>query len=515
MVGIAITGSYPNQIISSDYWLQNSDGTTTAIRPNQVNTNVFMHGSGSDSEANGTKLFYDKRTGFLFAGTNTTVTPVQESNRGTNSINIGADNLVSATNSAAIGASNTIRDCSNSSVYGTNNLIDGTDNSIIFGANNSMTAGLSTGNLISGTGNVIESPCNNTTLLGNGNTVSIGFPLTSTLIVGGSHDVAQSDRCSISGFNHIVNGCSHCEISGKNFASIFNCDGCSISGNAHSIGNSQYCNVSGSTHVLQNLDGSIVGGVTNTVTPSTSANRMNIFGHLHNITGVDHRDETYFGLGHTNAFSNTKYNMLLGRSCTVGADSTQDNIAIGNGHVLSNATSGKTNIYEGSNCNDGGFAGVHICTGGGSALTATANDQCLKKYDNGYIFYTNNAQTTGVRLPAGTSAWASVSDVNKKENLTPVDCQDCLDRVRKLPIFCFNYKDSGSEDYETKERLPPGPKHRCIYPTAQDWNAAFPSTKDPLLIDSMDVSGVLLSCVKELSDKVERLEKTILLLSEK
>jgi hypothetical protein len=44
---------------------------------------------------------------------------------------------------------------------------------------------------------------------------------------------------------------------------------------------------------------------------------------------------------------------------------------------------------------------------------------------------------------------------------------------------------------------------------AQDWHAAFPSAKDPLTIDTMDLDGVALAAIKGLAARVASLEAAL------
>lgn len=119
------------------------------------------------------------------------------------------------------------------------------------------------------------------------------------------------------------------------------------------------------------------------------------------------------------------------------------------------------------------------------------------------IFYTNAAQTTGVTLSSGASAWAAVSDRRVKENLEDLSPADILSRVGQLPVYSYNYIGN-----------PAG--QRCWGPMADDWHRLFPSTKDPTRIESMDLSGVSLAAIKgaallitELQEKVASLESRL------
>ena len=97
-----------------------------------------------------------------------------------------------------------------------------------------------------------------------------------------------------------------------------------------------------------------------------------------------------------------------------------------------------------------------------------------------------------MNLAAGLSAW--VSDRNAKENLRPFD--GVLERLERIPIYEYNYKGQAAERV-------------CRGPMAQDWHSEFQSDKDPLRIDTMDLDGVALAAIKELSSQVRELRAEV------
>src|SRR4029077_2777235 len=72
----------------------------------------------------------------------------------------------------------------------------------------------------------------------------------------------------------------------------------------------------------------------------------------------------------------------------------------------------------------------------------------------------NGTATAGVVLHPGSGAWSSLSDRNAKENFTPANVRDVLEKVAALPMTTWNYK---SQDKTV----------RHIGPMAQDFSAAF------------------------------------------
>jgi hypothetical protein len=131
-----------------------------------------------------------------------------------------------------------------------------------------------------------------------------------------------------------------------------------------------------------------------------------------------------------------------------------------------------------------------------ASLVSSADNTWRVLASGGSTFFSNSALTTGATLAAGASSWAAVSDRNVKENLVELDSADVLAAVEELPIYAYNY--IGSD-----------PDMVCRGPMAQDWHAAFPSAKDPLMIDTMDLDGVTLAAVKGLAARVRAQDRML------
>jgi hypothetical protein len=99
--------------------------------------------------------------------------------------------------------------------------------------------------------------------------------------------------------------------------------------------------------------------------------------------------------------------------------------------------------------------------------------------------------STGAYLSGG-GVWTNSSDRNLKENFEPVDGQDVLDRLARLPISTWNYKTGN-------------PDGRHMGPVAQDFYATFGLGDDDRHIAAMDTSGVALVAIKELYAKNQAL----------
>ena len=118
-------------------------------------------------------------------------------------------------------------------------------------------------------------------------------------------------------------------------------------------------------------------------------------------------------------------------------------------------------------------------------LMSVSNHTFLVKCSNRATFFTNTANTAGVTVGSRGGSWASVSDVNKKENLVELDCQNIMKKMEELPVYQYNYIGNPKEQ-------------RCFGPTAQDWYKSFPTEKDQLTIKTMDMISVLMATVKNL-----------------
>jgi hypothetical protein len=96
----------------------------------------------------------------------------------------------------------------------------------------------------------------------------------------------------------------------------------------------------------------------------------------------------------------------------------------------------------------------------------------------------------------GLGGMSGISDRNLKENFAPVDSQDILARINKLPISTWNYK---FDDTAV----------RHLGPMAQDFAAAFGMGKDDRHINSIDEGGVSLAAIQALYQLVQKQSKEI------
>jgi hypothetical protein len=97
----------------------------------------------------------------------------------------------------------------------------------------------------------------------------------------------------------------------------------------------------------------------------------------------------------------------------------------------------------------------------------------------------------GAYLTQGGS-WTNASDVNKKEDISPLNQADILKKINSLPVLRWKYK--GGNEYH-------------IGPMAQDFNRIFAVGVDDKGISTIDPAGISLAGVQVLAKELEELKK--------
>lgn len=123
-----------------------------------------------------------------------------------------------------------------------------------------------------------------------------------------------------------------------------------------------------------------------------------------------------------------------------------------------------------------GFAGIYIST----AANAAPTTQRLL------------ANSTGVTV---NGTFNNSSDRNAKQDFTPVNPLQILDKVVQLPLSEWSYKED------------PGTRH--IGPVAQDFHAAFNVGTDDKHIAPLDEGGVALAAIQGLNNKLESSDRQL------
>jgi len=99
--------------------------------------------------------------------------------------------------------------------------------------------------------------------------------------------------------------------------------------------------------------------------------------------------------------------------------------------------------------------------------------------------------TSGAFLPAGGTAWATISDQNAKKNFTAVSGAEILNKLAAVPVEKWNYR------WEANTSTP------HIGPMAQAFKAAFYPGCDDKSITTLEFDGVELAAIQGLNEKVD------------
>lgn len=211
---------------------------------------------------------------------------------------------------------------------------------------------------------------------------------------------------------------------------------------------------------------------------------------------------SWIGGGNTNVASGTNSSIVGGANNTA---SGLNSVACGSLNTVSGANSficGVGNTMSGTNGFCGGRAATNnfnnsfVWNDGAAALASTVANSMSWGCTGGARLTSNNINSLGVQLAAGGSAWAAICDRAMKENLVELDYSVVESKVETLPIFEYNY--IGND-----------PSMVCIGPMAQDWAVEFPSSKDPLTIETLDLDGIGLAAAKSLIVKTDSMFERI------
>lgn len=265
--------------------------------------------------------------------------------------------------------------------------------------------------------------------------------------------------------------------------------------------------------------GSTVGGGTNN---SAVSNYSTVGGGENNTGSALHAT---VGGGEGNTVSSTWStvgggfnNTVSGPQATVSGGefntASARHAAVGGG--TSNTASGGGGTIPGGKSNTA--AGIHSFAAGRQAkamhqgafvwaddtpadFSSTGANQFLVRAAGGIWLGTTSAPSipgtdflntsTGAHLTAG-GAWTNSSDANKKENFTPVDRRELLEKIASLPISHWNYRDEHH-------------KVRHIGPVAQDFYALFGVGSDDKSISTIDPAGIALAAIQELYKRNQEL----------
>jgi hypothetical protein len=126
---------------------------------------------------------------------------------------------------------------------------------------------------------------------------------------------------------------------------------------------------------------------------------------------------------------------------------------------------------------------------------------------NGNMFVSSTAYTG-----SGQTTWTTVSDRRIKENIVKASYKKCLENVKNIELYRFNFKNNvvNTNDYNQLGFI--AQEVQSVYPKAVEVNMIKDKTgeiPDLLSLNTTQIDYTLYGAVKELIKKVEILEKKL------
>ncbi len=122
------------------------------------------------------------------------------------------------------------------------------------------------------------------------------------------------------------------------------------------------------------------------------------------------------------------------------------------------------------------------------SIEAVANHEFAVRASGGFRLRTNPTLTNGCNIAASGTNWVCSSSRTLKENFVPVDGEEILARIRRVPLNRWTLIDD-------QARTP------HIGPFAEDFYAAFGVGDDPKAIGHQDIDGVNFAGVQALEQR--------------
>ncbi len=330
---------------------------------------------------------------------------------------------------------------------------------------------------------------------GRGNRIGTTYP--ANVICGGDRNVLLGDGAVrfIGGgrLNSITDGTSNTIIAGESNAINTGSSYSLIGGGVGNEITGGYGVISGGFNNITSAAHAVIGGgKDNTASGATSA--------IHGGSGNSANGELA-------AVSGGEFNSAFGAKSFVGGgagnQATGESSTVGGG--VSNQASGQYSTIPGGDSNSAaqrafaaGTRAKAVHTGAfvwadstAADFSSTAGNQFIVRASGGVGIGKNNPtqalDVVGNIVATGTITGSS--DRNVKENFTPVNPRDVLDKVAALPIQRWNY--IGDE------------KAPHIGPVAQDFHAAFAVGMDDKHISMVDADGIALAAIQGLNEKLQ------------
>ncbi|OJV17009.1 MAG: hypothetical protein BGO21_29675 [Dyadobacter sp. 50-39] len=133
-------------------------------------------------------------------------------------------------------------------------------------------------------------------------------------------------------------------------------------------------------------------------------------------------------------------------------------------------------------------------------LKSNAENQLSMRFAGGYRLFTNSDLTVGLGLQSGGNSWQVLSDVNRKENFSPVDGEAFLKKIGAMKLTSWNYKGQDPATF------------RHYGPMAQDFFEAFGhdaygTIGNDTTINQADFDGINLIAIQALVKRTEHLRQ--------
>jgi len=126
---------------------------------------------------------------------------------------------------------------------------------------------------------------------------------------------------------------------------------------------------------------------------------------------------------------------------------------------------------------------------------------------NGNMFVSSTAYTG-----SGQTTWTTVSDRRIKENIVKASYEKCLDNVKNIELYRFNFKNDVVNTNDMNQLGFIAQEVQNVYPKAVEVNMIQDKTgeiPDLLSLNTTQIDYTLYGAVKELIKKVEFLEKKL------
>ncbi len=304
---------------------------------------------------------------------------------------------------------------------------------------------------------------------------------------GGDSNTASNFRATVSGGRSNIASGQNSTVSGGSF-------NMATAGNT-AIGGGTSNNASNSRSTIGGGDGNVASGELATV----GGGFFNTAGGSSSVIAGGARNETTGG--RTTIGGGSDNTAGTGSDATVGGG--KNNTASG---TAATVPGGEGNSAVGSRSFAAGrrakanHAGSFVWGDNTFADVASFGDDTFTARASGGVRFYSSTDTTapapGVELPAGDSAWTTVSDRAAKENFRKVDGRRILERLAAIPIETWNYKSQNDAV-------------RHIGPMAQDFHAAFGVGHDDKRISTIDTDGVALAAIQGLHQLVREKEREL------